>query len=135
MTDQTNIMQFAKEAADQYGLKGRCRCTRRKATTMKKAKAPKDPDYRAAWRACKKPWVSWSVVDLRKRLKQLLRSGWSIQALKAYAFVCWRHKRCDHVTEGAWRWAVAFADSSHVLGGRNVLERYKADPGFYAFVK
>ena len=73
---------------------------------MKKAKAPKDPDYRAAWRACKKPWISWSVVDLRKRLKQVLRSGWSIQALKAYAFVYWRHKRCDHVTEelGAGLW-------------------------------
>jgi hypothetical protein len=48
---------------------------------MKKA-APKDPDYRAAWRACKEPWVGWTTVDLRKKLKQLLRSGWSIQALK-----------------------------------------------------
>jgi hypothetical protein len=102
---------------------------------MKKAKAPNDPDYRAAWKACKEPWVSWTTVDLRKKLKQLLRSGWSIQALKAYAYCNWRHKRCDHVTEGAWRWAVAFADSTHVLGGSRLLERFKEDPGYYAFVK
>ncbi len=98
-------------------------------------RAPKDPNYRAAWRACKKPWKSWSVVDLRKKLKQLLRSGWSIRALKAYAFCQWRHKRCDHVTVGAWRWAVAFADASHEFGGRSLLERFKADPDHYSFVK
>jgi hypothetical protein len=74
-------------------------------------------------------------ADLREKLDQLLKSGWSIQALKAYAFCWWRHRRCDHVTEGAWRWAVAFADATQAMGGRNLLERFKADPEHYSFVK
>lgn len=101
---------------------------------MKKTKAPLDPDHKAAWRACKKPWVGLGAVDLRKKLDQLIKSGWPIQALKAYAFCLFRHPRCDHVTEGAWRWAVRFADTSH-FGGHNLLERYKADPEHYSFVK
>lgn len=93
-------------------------------------------DYRAAWKACEEPWETFGRVDdLRKRLRSLLRSGWSIGALKAYAFVVWRHKRSNKVTRSAWRWAVAFADPSVPLGGGNILERFKDDPEFFSFVK
>jgi hypothetical protein len=65
--------------------------------TMKPAKAPSDPDYRAAWLACREPDETWGQhhepTDLRAKLDEALRGGWTPQALKAYAFVCWRYTK------------------------------------------
>jgi hypothetical protein len=82
-------------------------------TSRKKTKARRDPDYRAAWRACREPWsiTPGSEIDLRAVLDDLLKSGWSIQALKAFAYRVreFAHRDKDRVTTGAWRWAVYLA--------------------------
>jgi hypothetical protein len=61
-----------------------------------------------------------------------LKSGWSIQALKAYAFFVWRKSNRDDATEAAWRLAVEFADSNGCSGGRDFLKRFNANPGRYS---
>ena len=79
---------------------------------QKKTKAPRAALYSAAWRACGKPLPGEDPAenDLRSRLEDLLKSGWSIQALETYAFAHqWQRKRRDHVTPAVWRWAVYFA--------------------------
>lgn len=111
----------------------------------KKPKAPRDPDYRAAWKACRKPWaMAWGggEVDLRVELSKLLKSGWSIQALKAYA---WGHfhfsPRFDYVTAAPWRYAVHFAHDDLVSGRHGpasataFLEFFNAHPDGWAHVK
>ena|ERR1700733_352383 len=95
---------------------------------MKKTKAPRDPDHRAAWLACKKPEpdpIGPGEMDMRKLLKKALGSGWTIRALKAYAYISWRIRGLDHVTPVAWRWAVMFA---HDAMGHSFRDRYLANP-------
>jgi hypothetical protein len=46
-------------------------------------------DYSAAQRACSK-CLHGEEGDLRPKLDDALKSGWSIQALKAYAFSVWQ---------------------------------------------
>jgi hypothetical protein len=65
------------------------------------------------------------------KLDDLLKSGWSIQALKAYASSVWQQAAFDHVTEGAWRLAVEFADSNGCSGGRDFPKRFIANPERY----
>lgn len=106
---------------------------------MKRTKGPSDPDHRAAWRACREPDRSWGdrvePRDLRAALNVALKSGWSIQALKAYAFCNWRYTRRDHVTAAAWRIAVKWAAYDEYFS-RPFLEQFNADPDRYAaFVK
>lgn len=109
----------------------------------KKAKAPRDADYLAAWKACRKPWpAAWGFgqeVDLRVLLDKLLKSGWSIQALKAYAYCVWRHvygrDRYDHVTAFAWRYAVDFANADIGGDASRHLTQFSANPERYAHVK
>ena len=60
------------------------------------------------------------------------KTGWTIQALKAYAFSVWRNSDCDYVTEAAWRLSVEFADSNGCSGGRDFLKRFNADPERYS---
>jgi hypothetical protein len=108
----------------------------------KKTKALRDPDYHAAWLACRKPWISeWSgsEIDLRAALDDLLKSGWSIQALKAYAFRVREYARRgnEHVTAGAWRWAVYLASrrawgQDGPLGAKTFLAEFNANPECYA---
>jgi hypothetical protein len=98
--------------------------------TLRKAKSPEAGDYRAAWRACSK-LVPGEESDLLAKLDGLLKSGWSIQALKAYATYVWQQAAFDHVTEGAWRLAVEFADSNGCSGGRDFLKRFIANPERY----
>jgi hypothetical protein len=64
-----------------------------------------DPDYRAAWTACRGHNRNGapSVVDLRECLTRALKSGWSIASVKAFAFCHCKQDRYDHVTRGAWR--------------------------------
>jgi hypothetical protein len=71
-----------------------------------------DPDYRAAWKACgarlaPSVWGN-EEIDLRADLDELLKSGWSMKALTAYAST-WRKRGFDHTTPSAWRWAIYFA--------------------------
>jgi hypothetical protein len=101
---------------------------------MRKAKAPRDADYSAVRRACSKV-LPGEEGDLGARLDAALKAGWSIQALKAYAFSVWRKPGCDYVTEAAWRLSVEFADSNGCSGGRNFLKRFNADPERYSCVK
>ncbi len=73
-------------------------------------------------------------VDLRAKLDEALQAGWSIRALKAYAYH-WRYTRPqrDHVTRAAWRMAVSLTTERD---GLEFLERYNADRESYdAFVK
>jgi hypothetical protein len=87
----------------------------------KKTKARRDPDYSTAWRACgarlaPSVWGTDEEINLRAMLDDLLKSGWSIQALRSYAFA-WRPRRdYDHVTPAAWRWGIYFANMD--IGGR-----------------
>jgi hypothetical protein len=101
---------------------------------MSKAKAARDADYSAARRACSKA-LPGEEGDLRAKLDNALKAGWTIQALKAYAFSVWRNSDCDHVTEAAWRLSVEFADSNGRSGGRDFLKRFNADPERHSCVK
>jgi hypothetical protein len=101
-----------------------------KMKATKKTKARRDPDYVAAWRACGTPLPGEDPTqnDLRERLDRALKSDWSIQALKAFAYVCrpkalWRY---DNVTPAAWRWAVCLAELETSLDGVSFLERFNA---------
>jgi hypothetical protein len=109
--------------------------------TRKKAQARSDPDYRAAWRACREPWMIMgpgSEIDLRAALDALLKSGWSIQALKAYAYRMreFAHRGNERVTAGARRWAVYFASRAWgqegPLGAATFLAEFNANPERYA---
>jgi hypothetical protein len=101
---------------------------------MSKAKAARDTDYSAVRRACSKV-LTGEEGDLRAKLDNALKAGWTIQALKAYAFSVWRKPGCDYVTEAAWRLSVEFADSDGRSGGRDFLKRFNADPERYSLVK
>jgi hypothetical protein len=92
-----------------------------------KAKASRDIDYIAARRACSRA-ISGQECDLRAKLDDALKAGWSVQALKAYAFCVWQNSSCDYVTEAAWRLAVEFADSNGCSGGRDFPKRFSAEP-------
>jgi len=109
----------------------------------KKTTARRASDYHVAWLACRKPWVSeWPgcprvELNLRAALDDLLKSGWSIQALKAFAFSVreYAHKGNERVTVGAWRWAVYLASTgpaSGPLSASSFLESFKANPERYA---
>ena len=105
---------------------------------LKRTKGPSDPDHRAAWLACRKPeprcWRD-GEIDLRAALDTALKAGWTIPALKAYAFCEWRYTRRDHVTDAAWRMAVKWAADSGYMA-QSFLERFKTDPERYSvFVK
>jgi hypothetical protein len=95
-----------------------------------------DPDHRAAWLACREPDETWGQhrepIDLRAKLDEALRAGWTPQALKAYAYVGWRYTKPqrEYVTRAAWRMAV---DDSVIA--RSFLEQFNAAPERYAFVK
>jgi hypothetical protein len=93
----------------------------------RKAEASGDADYDAVRRACSKAPPA-EGGDLGAKLDDALKSGWSIEALKAYAFSAWRDPGCDHVTDAAWRLSVEFADSNGCGGGRDFLKRFKAEP-------
>ena len=80
-------------------------------------KTPDDADYSAALRACSKV-LTGEEGDLRLKLNNALKAGWSIQALKAYAFSVWRNSGCDYVTEAEWQLSVEYADSNGCSGGR-----------------
>jgi hypothetical protein len=99
--------------------------------TVGKAKSPDAADYHAAWSACRKS-VPSEESDLVAKLDDVLASGWSIPALKAYAFSVWRKSNCKDATEAAWRLAVEFADSNGCSGGRNFLKRFNANPERYS---
>jgi hypothetical protein len=88
-------------------------------------------DYSAAQRACSK-CLQGEESDLRPKLDDALKSGWSIRALKAYAFSVWQVLAFDGVTEAAWRLAVEFADSNGCSGGREFLKRFNASPERYS---
>ena len=90
-----------------------------------------DMDYRAARRACSVE-VPGEGDNLCAKLDGALKSGWSIPALKAYAFSIWRDPSCDHVTAAAWRLSVEFAESNGCSGGRDFLKRFNADPKRYS---
>jgi hypothetical protein len=87
-------------------------------------------DYGAAQRACG-AFVSGEGDDLRTKLDSALKSGWSMQALKAYAMLVWQEPPTDRITEAAWRLAVEFADSNGCSGGRDFLKRFNANPERY----
>ncbi len=93
--------------------------------STQRVKGPTDPDHHAAWVACREPWVCFdnSTVDLRPILEDLLKSGWSIGALKAYAHH-FRFTGHSHLTPYAWRWAVRFAGEGGAMVG-DFLARYK----------
>jgi hypothetical protein len=101
--------------------------------TLRKAKSPEAAYYHAAWRACRKlaPGEE-SDLDLVAKLDDLLKSGWSIQALKAYAFSVWQKSDRDDAAEAAWRLAVEFADSNGCSGGRGFLKRFNANRERYS---
>jgi hypothetical protein len=98
---------------------------------LTKTEAHRDGDYNAARRACSKV-LPGEEGDLRAKLDSALKSGWSIQALKAYALSVWGNSGCDYVTEAAWRLSVEFADSNGRSGGRDFLKRFNADPQRYS---
>jgi hypothetical protein len=89
-----------------------------------------DRDYHAVRRACGIDGYG-EEDDLCGKLDGALKSGWSIEALKAYALSVWSHPGCDHVTNFAWRLSVEFADSNGCSGGRDFLKRFNADPKRY----
>lgn len=127
--------------------------------TRKKRKGACDADHQAAWTACRKPWIEsvanekprvwgelWSAwaegehLDLRAVLDKLLQSGWTIPALKAYAYCSWfRHlygeDRYDHVTTFAWRYAVHSASTDLCGEASRYLARFNANPEAFAYVK
>jgi hypothetical protein len=91
----------------------RTRRSVKKMHAQKRTEARRDPYYRAAWSACggrlaPAVWGS-EEINLRAMLDDLLKSGWSIQALYSYAST-WRKRRYDHVTPAAWRWGIYFAN-------------------------
>lgn len=121
-----------------------------------------DPDYKAAGRACLKPYSCNSFLsffgnaypigsalnetsnrpdctvlfDLRHALDAVIKSGWPIAAIKAYAFYEWRmNERYDHVTTSAWREAVHSIRYGNIRGAEAFLQRFNADPDHCAFVK
>jgi hypothetical protein len=87
-------------------------------------------DYSAARRACGK-YVHGEGGDLTAKLEDALRSGWSIEGLKAYAFSMWQQSASHDVSDAAWRLAVEFADSNGCSGGRGFLKRFSANPERY----
>jgi hypothetical protein len=87
-------------------------------------------NYRAARRACGK-YVHGEEGDLSAKLEDALRSGWSIEALKAYALSIWQQSASHDVTDAAWRLAVEFADSNGCSGSRDFLKRFSANPERY----
>jgi len=87
-------------------------------------------DYSAARKACGK-YVHGEEGDLSAKLEDALRSGWSIEALKAYALSIWQQSASHDVTDAAWRLAVEFADSNGCSGGRDFLKRFSANPERY----
>jgi hypothetical protein len=87
-------------------------------------------DYLAARRACHK-CVHGEEGDLSAKLEDALRSGWSIEALKAYAFSIWQQSASHDITDAGWRLAVEFADSNGCSGGRDFLKRFSANPERY----
>ena len=89
-----------------------------------------DADYDAAQRACAN-YLHGEEGDLSAKLEEALRSGWSIEALKAYAFSIWQQSASDEVTDTAWRLAVEFADSYGCGGGRNFLKQFSSNPEHY----
>jgi hypothetical protein len=89
-----------------------------------------DSDYVAAQRACCK-YLHGEEGDLSAKLEEALTSGWSIEALKAYAFSIWQQSASDDVTDAAWRLAVEFADSNGCSGGRNFLKWFSANAESY----
>jgi hypothetical protein len=93
----------------------------------RKAEASGGADYDAARRACSKALPA-EGGDLGAKLEGALKSGWSIEALKAYAFSVWRDPGCEQVTDAAWCLSVEFADSNGCNGGRDFLKRFNADP-------
>jgi hypothetical protein len=110
---------------------------RKKTKALKKTLAH-NPLYKAAWRACREPWVmGWGdgapatpkralvTTDLRAALNKLLKSGWSMQALEAFAY-SWSDGRHDHVTRAPWRWAVYWALGELKNGplGTQISKRY-----------
>lgn len=109
--------------------------------TLKERKPPHDADYRAAWRACREPATSFGgrEIDLRTQLTRALNSGWSIPAIKAYAWCYWTNgTRYDHLTASAWRYAVEWIsyaldcpDSTTSATPSAFLERFTADPERY----
>jgi hypothetical protein len=82
-------------------------------------------DYSTARRACGEN-LHGEEGDLSAKLEDALRSGWSIEALKAYAFSIWQQSASHDVTDAAWRLAVEFADSNGCSGGRDFLKRFSA---------
>jgi hypothetical protein len=102
-----------------------------KKTPIRKAQAPRDADYNAARHACSKV-LPGEEGDLRAKLDDALKAGWTIQTLKAYALSVWQNSGCDHVTETGWRLSVEFADSNGRSGGRDFLRRFNADPERYS---
>jgi hypothetical protein len=101
------------------------------AENLRKAKSADAADYHAAWSACRKS-VPGEESDLLAKLDDVLKSGWTIQALKAYAFFVWRKSDRDDATEAAWRLAVEYADSNGCSGGRDFLKRFNANSERYS---
>jgi hypothetical protein len=99
--------------------------------TPREVMTPEAADCRAARHACVK-LVPGEESDLPAKLDSVLKSGWTIQALKAYAFSVWRKSDCADGTEAAWRLAVEFADSNGCSGGRNFLKRVHANVERYS---
>jgi len=83
-------------------------------------------DYRAARQACSRS-LSGEEDELCAKLNSALKSGWSMQALKAYATTVWQQSGSDDVSEAAWRLTIEHADSKGCSGGRDFLRRYKAN--------
>lgn len=101
---------------------------------MSKRRGPADPDHRAAWAACRKPdvvgWGDDTELDLRELLVERLKSGWSIPALKSYAYRYCRYTGREHVTPAGWRMAVRLTGSEIFVG--SFLEEFNSDPERYA---
>lgn len=122
----------------------------KKPKARKKTRTPRDPDYAAAWQACRKTYSSRGffmpfmpspadciyVADLRSCLDVVIKSGWCVAAIKAYAFCnCRMYAHHDHVTATAWRAAVYRISVGDTHGAEAFLQRFNADPDHYAFVK
>jgi hypothetical protein len=100
-----------------------------------------DPDHRAAWLACRKPFErpfakpGEAPLNLRAALAGLLKAGWSIAALKAYSFSRWNLRRRDHITPDAWRMGIYSASEDtrgnvrHQLSALTFLEEFNAQNG------
>jgi hypothetical protein len=117
----------------------------------KRTKAPRrDADYAAARAAGRRPSYfglgdGGDVIylrDLRTVLDSALQYGWSISAIKAYAWCYWRNPdRFDHVTASAWRFALDAIAEEHIAGPHALsrpsafLERFNANPDAWMHVK